>query len=106
MNNHVEVSLPSGKTAKLKSYLTGREKRALRDLFLQEADVKTVDGKPTLEGMKGAAISKAEDASIVYTVVELEGSTADILNRVLDLPSTDYDALLASINEVTGDKKK
>jgi len=103
---HTVVTLPSGKTAKIKNGLTGREKRALREVFLNEAELNTTaEGKQVLSGLQGTIIAKAEDAAIQTVVIEFDGSSDDILNRVLDLPSSEYDILLAKINEVTAEKK-
>lgn len=101
-------TLPSGGAAKLKTYLTGREKRALRGIFLKDVEVSTdaASGKPTTSGIKGTAIEEGENFIINTIVVELNGSAENILERVLDLPATDYDALLAQLNSITEDKEK
>ena len=100
------ITLPSGTTAKIKPWLTGREKRKVREVFLKDIELKTDEtGKSVASGVKGSLVDAAENIAIETVVVELDGKTDDILNRVLDMRSDDYDALMASINEVTSEKK-
>jgi hypothetical protein len=105
-NETTIITLPSGITAKLKAWLTGREKRKLRSVFLRDVELTAgKDGESAINGVKGSAIEEAENVAIECVVEELEGKAEDILTRVLDLRSDDYDALIAAINEVTSDKR-
>lgn len=99
------LTLPSGIVAVLKPWLTGREKRSLRNVFLKDVEIKTHGSDAETTGFKGSTIQEAEDAAIALVVIELDGKKEDILNRVLDLRSDDYDALLKAINSVTTDER-
>jgi hypothetical protein len=102
----ITLSLPSGLAAVLKPHLTGREKRALRAIFLKDVEVGTgADGQSVTSGMKASAIEEGENYIIGAVVVSLDGKTENILERVLDLAAPDYDCLMKVVNDITAEKK-
>jgi len=90
------------------TYITGREMRDIRDCYIGEAEVNLNSAKKEsipLSGIKGAVISKAEDISIKALIVSVNGNTENILEEVSNLPSSDYDEVVAYINTITSPKK-
>ena len=88
------------------TYITGREMRDIRDCYIGDAEVDLNNkGKIPLSGIKGSVISKAEDISIEALIVSVDGKTEKILEEVSNLPSEDYDEVVAYINTITSPKK-
>lgn len=93
------------KTLKHVSYLTGREAE-----FIQEE--LTLAAKPTLNERHGIQfgeftrqlINAGKHALINMAVKEFDGSSENILDRLLDLPDADYEFVIDALNEIS--KKK
>lgn len=100
-----EITTPSGHKVVLNSYITGREKRAITNVFLEKAEMTMVGNTPNISGIKGDVANLAEDKTIEIMVVSVDGSTDGILDKVLNLPAKDYDFIVSAINEMTGKKK-
>lgn len=101
----VQIITPlTNKTITLKSYLTGREKRALTNVYLQ-GDITFDKTGQNIQGLKGSLMETAENLAISTVVVSFEGvEVAGIVDAVLDLPASDYTFVIAEINKVTSDK--
>ena len=88
------------------TYITGKEMRDIRDCYIGGADVDfNNSGKIPLSGVKGDAISKAEDISIEALIVSVNGKKENLLETVYNLPSADYDEVVEYINTITNPKK-
>ena len=99
------VTPRSGIEIKMKSWITGREKREIQAIFLEGADFKSGETK-----FSGEQFAKSQDKTIELVVVSVGGKDGNIVNDVLDLPNEDYDFVIAEINKITStseeDKKK
>ena len=83
--------------------------RNIRDCYIGDAEVNLhgiKKGDIPLSGIKGSVISKAEDISIEALIVSVNGKTEKILEEVSNLPSADYDEVVAYINTITSPKKE
>lgn len=114
------ITTPGGHTVELKSYITGREQRAINDVFLSGAKLGVTGGEAQVQGMELSLMSKAEDMTLKTVVISLdghkdgdsvdngEGGTRifNLLDELLDLPGKDFTFVVEAINEVTGGKKK
>lgn len=86
----------------IKTYLTGRERRALTDVYLQSGvdfNAETQDVK----GIKPDIINKAQDVAWLNVVVSINGSTENIVDTILDMRSEDFNFVTNKVNEVTAD---
>lgn len=92
----------SGQEIVLKSWLTGREKREISNVFLSKA--KFSGGKSNFD-VEGSALSELQDKQILIVVENINGSKENILEQVLDLKSEDYDFVIEKIEEVVNPKK-
>lgn len=103
-----EVQTSGGHTVVLNNYITGREQRAIQDVFLTKIQVGNIAGKPELgaSAFEASTINEAQDVAIRTVVVSLDGSSENILERILDLPSDQSGEIIAAVNEVTDAKKK
>ena len=97
------ITLPvSKKEAVLRTFLTGRETRQLRAIFLNDAEFSSKGDEQELAGIKGRVIEQVENKAIELVVVSVDGSEDKILETILDLHSKDYTFLVKEINEIGG----
>lgn len=101
------LKTPSGKDAVLKTYLTARERNAVRASFLEgvkltAADLANPDAfKNASLQVSAAQITEAnEKANVEQVVVSYDGSAENILSRLLDGTPEDYDFVVAEANKV------
>lgn len=91
-----KVKAPSGKEVELKTYLTARERRQIREAYLNSINPEIdVNGKATITSVSGEKLSAAEDKLLEVSIVSYDGSTENVLNRILDGDSPeDYDFII------------
>ena len=94
-----ELTTSSGHTLILNDYITGGEKRQITEIYLRALgpDKSTVNPTVTYE---------AENFALTHAVVSLDGSTDNLIDRLLALPVTDYDEVVAEVKTITDGKKK
>lgn len=100
----IVVVSPRGITVRLNEYITGREKRALTNVFLT-GDLTFSANAEQVKGLKGSMVEMAEDLAIRSVVVSVDGKTDDIVNEVLNLHAEDYAFVIREINKITADLK-
>lgn len=103
------VVTPVGKdTVVLNSWITGREKRAISQVYLDgasfDASVTDKDGGLKTTVFKGDLVNKAQDASILAVVVSINDKKEDIVNTLLDMRAEDYEFVINEINKITSPK--
>lgn len=99
----VEFTTKSGKnTLVLNEYLTGREKRAVKNALWLGKSMQIKDGKGETDPVPMDDIDASTDKTIELIVVSLNGDDKKVLDRVLDLPGPEYDEVIEKIEELTG----
>lgn len=93
-----EVTTASNHKVKYNTYITAVEKREITDIYLSAAD-KEAKNLPR-------ATFRAEDKSFQLVVVSLDDNDQDVLNRILALPSNEYDEITEIVKGVIETKKK
>lgn len=84
----------NGKTVRIKTYYTARERRSLEQIYHKNSQVAwTEEGKPKIEKIDMNVSAQMEDKTVELMVAEYDGSSANILDRVLD----ERDEVLAEI---------
>ena len=99
-----EVTTPGGHTIVLRTYLTGREANELKAVMYGAFKMNMDDaqsGKVGMEKVSGEFMIEQEQKAIGILLVSLDGTTEDTLNRLLDLPQTDYDAVKEEVEKIT-----
>lgn len=98
---------PKGKELKIKTYLTGREQRSIRNAYTSQLkSVTDENGKSRYEVESGtAAIMLSEDALLKAAVVSYDNSTEDVFDRVLDAPQVELKFILEKCNALSQDPK-
>lgn len=100
------IKTKNGHEAIVKADMTAGDFRQLKsewfkDLQMEATGAKDADVKIT--GMKGTTIEDVENKAIELMVVSLDGSSENILKRLLDLPVADYSDILEAVREATQD---
>lgn len=98
------LALPTGGAALLKTFLTGREARALRNVYLKNADIGLAGTAAEIKGITGALVEEEENLAIKTVVLEINGNKENVLEDALSLRDVDYNALLEAVREVTQNK--
>ena len=103
MNPTITITTPrEGKVVILKTFITGREKRALTSIFLNGDLQFSADAKD-IKGLKGGIIEQAEDLALRTVVVSIDGVADDVVGGVLNMHAQDYSFVVAEVNKITSD---
>lgn len=86
----------------LKTFITGRERRDLTNVFLTGDLSFSADAKD-VKGLKGSLVAQAEDLAIKTVVMAVDGKEDNVVNAVLDMHAQDYAFVIAEVNKVTSD---
>ena len=98
------LTTPSGKELALKTYLTARERKQVREtLFSQMKGNATPDGTFQISELPASVMIQAEEATLKAVIVSYDGSVENVLERLLDTKTEEYDFVLAEVNKVTED---
>lgn len=91
-----------------KSWINGREKQKIDGAMFKSIDTEG-DGKTMKPKMNETMLAGQENASIEAVVISVDGNEVDVLNRVLDMRSKDFEFVVKhaeSIVEGDFDEKK
>lgn len=86
----------SGKEVEVKEYLTGPENNQLKAALF---DGITVGTEKDMDRMPLSNTFKREEKLLEMAVVSFDGNKENVLERINELPSYEYDALLKQIGE-------
>lgn len=88
----------------LKTFITGREKRALKSVFLKGMKVEMDGDKPKSAPVDMEKLTtEAEDIAFTTVVVSVNGVKEKIVDAILDMNSKDSDFVIAEVNKITKD---
>ena len=101
-----EIITPIGKNkVVVKTWLTGREKRDIKNILLQSTKIKSLNnGKTDIDMMSGDIMVKIEEKTIETIVLSVDGVKDNIVDTVLDMHSNDYDFIKNEVNNIDKDK--
>jgi len=98
-----QITTPFGKKiVVLVTYLTGREKRALTNVYLKSGLSFNIADQD-VKGFKSDVLEEAENLAWKTVIVSIDGKTEAIIETVLDMRSEDYQFIVNAVNEVTND---
>lgn len=97
-----KITTPLGKVVELKTYLTAGEEKELRLIFLNgmKLDYDSETKKPVVKEMPGSLMNEAENRGIELMVVSFDGSSENILGRLLEIRSDEFDFIMEEINKI------
>jgi len=84
----------------MRSWITGREKRALKSVFLENVKIDE-SGKTLNIGNSADIVNQAENKTIEIVIVSIDKETKGILDKVLDMRAGDFDFVMGEINKIT-----
>lgn len=84
----------------IKTYLTGRERRRLTDVYL-ESGIDVNADTHEIKGLKADLINKAQNVAWEVVVVSIDGSTENIIDTILDMRSEDTEFIVTEVNKIT-----
>lgn len=95
----------------VKTYLTGREKRALMSVFLGKNLTVSPDGA-NVAGLDAEVVAAAQDLTFKTVIVSIGGhkdgdmiegkeEPFSIVDTVLDMHGDDFDAVVKAVNDIT-----
>lgn len=88
-------------------YLTGGDARKIQQVYLEDVKVELDEtGKPTMGNINPLLATKAQDRMIELLVVSVEGATDRLLERILELPSSEFDEVIATLDALQGTSEK
>ncbi len=95
----IELTAPSGKKLKVKSYITARERNEIRSVILPSMSLDMTNNK-VVDNVSADVLAKAEPKLIEVIVAEYDGSSENILDRMLDGSPADYDFIIGQLKEI------
>lgn len=100
------IQAPSGKEVVMKTYLTPRELREIKKIFVNLVQQAHRPGESVKLVGVGDAQEQAENKLIELSVASYDGSAENVLNRLLDGNpqegnAGDYDFVLEKTNELS-----
>lgn len=101
-----EITTPiSGVKIKLKSWLTGREQRAIRAVLLEGVSFAPTENDPTKPTtsyeLSAKALDNMQDTKLTTVVVSVNDKTDNILDLLLELHHADYEFVVGEVNKIT-----
>lgn len=102
----VEFVTSKGTKLVVRSFVTGREFNEIQNTYMENAKITVVNGQPQVEGFDPKAEQTATYKLIEKLVVSVGDVRENVLEAVLELPSTEYLEVVEKINEISGKKKQ
>jgi hypothetical protein len=103
-----EFTTPGGRKVVLHAYLTGREAADIKSTMLSSLRMSMTDlenKKVDMGGISGAVLVEQEKKTLGYLLVSVDGDSSTPVDRLLDLPSTEYDAVLTEVEKIKNPTK-
>jgi hypothetical protein len=94
---------PGGRTVTLRTYLTGREANDLKSVMYSALKMNMADaqsGKVNVSDVPGTFLVEQEHKALGFLVVSIDGDMDSPVEKLLDLPATEYEAVVAEINKI------
>ncbi len=94
------IVTPVGKKSiEIKTYITGKEKRELTNVYLS-GDIKFNAESQNIGGINAAIVDKAQDLALKLIVVSIDGNAENIVETILNMRAEDYDFIVKSVDEL------
>lgn len=97
----ITLTTPKGTKLELIPYLTARERNELRNSYLAEMTTEIDPANPNqtkITGLKGTTYEKREHTLIRIGVLKYDGSSENILDRLLDDRPEEYDFVVTELD--------
>lgn len=98
--NTKEIITPGGVKCEMKEWITGRESEEIDKPIMDVRFKIGVSGQGNAEVNVGDAIRKTTEKAIEIVVISVDGNKENILDKVLELPKTDYKFILKEVDKI------
>jgi methionine synthase II (cobalamin-independent) len=96
-----EITTPSGKKVKIKTYLTYGEWREIQLVYLDSMKVGfDTEGKTKMDNIAANVAFKAQNKVIEVLVMSINDNAVDVVRQFMDLSKGDVDAILPELNKI------
>lgn len=98
-----QIATPGGNKAVIKTYLTARESNQLKEVLYANLNMSMTDlssGKTEVQSIPASVLLDQERKALELLIVSLNDSPEGVMDRLLDLPSDEYDAIVAEVNKI------
>lgn len=93
-------------TFKVKTYVSAREANAIQQVYLSAAKIEVQGEQPKFTEFDPTVQMRVQEELVRQIVLEMDGSTDQVVDRCLDLPSYEYEDLVAQLDDLTAKKKQ
>jgi hypothetical protein len=103
MRETQSFATPGGHTVVINAYISGRESNAIKQVLYDDLKMNMKDaqnGAVAMDDLPSSFVVKQEEKAIELIVVSIDGSSEDVIQRVLDLPVAEYNAIVEEVNKV------
>src|SRR5438105_15938549 len=103
-----EFTTPGGHKVILNAYLTGREAQELKSIMFSSLKMNMDDvqnSKIGIGDMPSGFLIEQEKKALSYLLVSIDGDVSAPIDTLLDLPSTEYNAVVFEINKIQNPTK-
>jgi len=83
---------PGGRTIVVKSYLTGRESDAIKNVLLSQIKMSMEDmagGTPSIDQIPASFITDQENKTVEMMLVSIDGTSENVFDAYQDLPENE-----------------
>jgi hypothetical protein len=98
-----EFITPAGHKVVLRTYLTGRESNELKSVMFSALKMNMEDaqsGKVNVSDVPGTFLVEQERKAFDILIVSIDGDTISPVDKLLDLPASEYDAVVKEVNQI------
>ena len=96
----------SGVNYEVVDYITGQDQRYIEEPLYASMEMKQkVTGDQEISSFKGTVILAMQDRRFEVALASLDGSSENIIDRLLKLKVADYNEIKDVVSEITGEKK-
>jgi hypothetical protein len=103
-----EFITPAGRHILLRTYLTGREANEIKSAMFSALKMNMDDaqsGKVNVGDVSGTFLIEQERKALDFLLVSIDGDIMGPVEKLLELPSTEYDAVVAEVNKIQNPTK-
>lgn len=96
----------AGHSFVVKTYLTALEQHQVQQAYFKGTKIELVGDQPKLSDFNPGVAFEVQQEMIRQVVVTMDGTTENIVERCLQLPSEDFDTIVAQLDALVAKKKK
>jgi hypothetical protein len=98
-----EFVTPGGHQIILNAYLTGREANDIKAIMFSALSMNMGDAresKVNIGNVPGTFLIEQERKALGFLLVSVDGDVTNPVDQLLDLPATEYDAVIKEVNAI------